>query len=85
MARLEALHGLGDGVVIGAGSLVGGEIAADQEPLPQQLVLRSGHAGREFGVGGNRRPSAAHREIGITQRGLLDPLRGTFVEGRLVR
>jgi hypothetical protein len=40
--------------------------------LAQQIVVRSRHAEREFGVGGNRRPSAAHREIRIAQRGFLD-------------
>ena len=70
---------------IGAGRLVGGEVAGDDQALAQQIVIRPRHADREFGVGRDRRPAAAHREIRIAQRGFLDPLRGAFVEGRLMR
>ena len=84
VARLETLHALGDNVVVRTG-FIGGEIAADQETLAQQIVLRSLHAESEFGIGGNHRPSAAYRKIRITQCGFLDPLRGSLVEGRLMR
>ena len=56
-----------------------------EQALAQQIVMRALHADGEFGVGGNRRPAAAHRDIGIAQRGLPDPLRGALVVGRLVR
>ena len=39
----------------------------------------------ECGIGRKHRPAAAHRQIGITQRGLLEALRGAFVEGRFMR
>jgi hypothetical protein len=85
VARLETHHALGDNFVKCAGRLVGGKIAADQKPSPQQVVMRPLHPNREFGVGRNRRPSAAYREIGITQRRIPGALRGAFVEGRFVR
>ncbi len=85
MADLEALHGFGDNVVERPGGLVGGKIAGDDQTLAQQIVVRPRHADSEFGVGRDRRPSAAHRQIRIAQRRFLDPLRGAFVEGRLVR
>ena len=85
MADLEALHRFRDSVVKRPGTLVGGEIAGDDQALAQQLVVRSLRADREFCVGGDRRPSAAHRQIRIAQRRFLDPLRGAFVEGRLMR
>ena len=70
----------------GAGRLVGGEIAADQiRRLRSRSSCGPCDARCEFGVGGNRRPSAAHREIRITQRRFPDPLRGAFVEGRFMR
>ena len=42
-------------------------------------------ADREFCVGRDGRPAAAHRDVGIAERGLLDPLRRAFVKGRLMR
>ena len=47
--------------------------------------MRPLRAERKFGIGRNRRPSAAYRNIAIAQRGLPDPLRGAFVVGRLMR
>ena len=85
MAHLEALDGLGEGIVIGAGRLVGGEIAADDQALAQQIVMGALCAQNEFGVGRDRRPSAAHRDVGVTQRGLADSLRAALVIGRLMR
>ena len=41
MARLEALDGFGERVVVGAGRLVGGKIAAHDQALAQQIVMRS--------------------------------------------
>ena len=40
MAHLEALDGVGKRIVVGAGRLVGGEIAADDQALAQQFVMR---------------------------------------------
>jgi hypothetical protein len=85
VAYLETLYGLGDNFVIRSGLFVGGKIAADQQAPAQQIVIRSLHAGYEFGLGGNRRPSAAHRKIRIAQRRFPDSLRSPFVECRLVR
>jgi hypothetical protein len=85
VARLKTLQCLGDIIVKRSGCLVGGKIAADQKTLAQQIVMRSRHAGCEFGLGGDDKPSAAHRQIRIAQRRFLDPLRGAFVECRLVR
>jgi hypothetical protein len=60
-------------------------IAAHQQTLAQQVVMRSGRAEHEFGIGGDRRPSAAHRDVRIAQCCFPDPLRGALVIGRLVR
>ena len=57
----------------------------DDQALAQQVVVGAGCADREFRVRGNCRPAAAHRDVGIAERGLLDSLRGAFVEGRFMR
>ena len=85
MAQLETLDAFGENIVVRAGCLVGNEIAADQQTLAQQIVMRSRRAEHEFGLGGNHWPAAAHRDIGIAQRRFPDPLRGALVVGRLVR
>ena len=85
VADLEALDGFGDVVVERARRLVVGEVAGDDQALAQQIVIGAGYAEREFRVRGNRRPAAAHGDVGIAERGLLDSLRGAFVEGRLMR
>jgi hypothetical protein len=51
MARLEALDGGGEDVVIGPARFVGGEVAADDQAGAQQVILRSRNAIGEFGVG----------------------------------
>ena len=85
VAQLEALDCVGERVVIGARGLVGGEIGADDQALSQQLVMGTLHAQCDFGVGGDRRPAAAHRDVRIAQRGFADTLRASFVVGRLMR
>ena len=54
VAHLEALDALGDNIVVRSGSLVGDQIAADQQALAQQIVMRSRRAEGEFGLRGNR-------------------------------
>ena len=39
----------------------------------------------ELCIGRNGRPAAAHRDVGIAERGLPDPLRRAFVIGGLMR
>ena len=85
MAGLEALDGLGDHFVIGARRLVGGEVAGDDQPLAQQIVIGPLGAQCEFGVGRDRRPSATHGKIGIAERGLADALGAAFVKRRFMR
>ena len=41
VAHLETLDGIGKRVVIGAGRPVGSEIAADDQALAQEFVMRS--------------------------------------------
>ena len=76
---------VGEILVEGAARLVGGKVAGDDQPLAQEIVIGALHAEREFGVCRDRRPAAAHREIGIAQRRVLDALGGAFVIGRLMR
>src|SRR6516225_4847094 len=85
VAHLKALDGLGEDLVERSGCLVGSQIVARDQTLAQQIVVRAGHADREFGVGGDQRPAATDRDVGIAQRRLPDALCGTFVEGRFVR
>ena len=85
VAHLEALHGLGDGVVERTGRLVGGEVAGDDQPLAQEIVIGAGDTDREFCIRWNGRPTAAHGDVGIAQRRFLDPLRRAFVVDRLMR
>ena len=85
VAGLEAFHGVGEILVEGAARLVGGKIAGDDQPLAQEIVIGALGAEREFGVCRDRRPAAAHGEIGIAQRRILDALGGSFVIGRLMR
>jgi hypothetical protein len=85
MAHLEALDRLGDTLVKRSRCLVGSKIVAEHQTLAQQIIVRAGGAEREFGFRRDHRPAAADRQIRIAQRGLLDPLCGAFVEGRLVR
>ena len=44
MAHLETLHGFRDVLVERAGRLVGGEVAADDQALAQQIVIGAGGA-----------------------------------------
>ena len=85
VAVLETHHGLGDFLVEQPGRPLGGEIAGDDQALAQQIVVRPRRTHGEFGVGGNCRPAAAHRNVGIAQRGFLDSFGGAFVEGRFMR
>src|SRR5437879_3776718 len=74
VANLKALDGFRDTVVKRPGGLVGGKIARDDQALAQQIVVWPLHADGELRVSGDRRPTAAHREIRITQRRFLDAL-----------
>jgi hypothetical protein len=85
VACLKASDAFGQRIVVRSGGFVGGVIAAHEETPAQQIVMRSGRAKHEFGIGGYRRPSAAHRDIRIAQCCFPDPLRGALVIGRLVR
>ena len=85
VTHLEALDGLGDHVVMRSAGFVRGKIAAEQQAQAQQIVMRPLCARHEFGIAGDRRPAAAHRNIRITQRRFPDSLRGAVVIGRLVR
>ena len=85
VARLESFYRFRERVVVGACGFVAGKVLGDDQALAQQVVMRALYAGREFSLGRNHRPAAAHRDVGIAQRGFLDPLRGAFVEGRLMR
>jgi hypothetical protein len=85
MAQLETLDAFDDALVVRAAAPVGGEIAAHQQPLAQEIVVRPRHAKREFGLNGDRRPAAAHGDIAVAERSFPDPLRCAFVIGRLVR
>ena len=53
VAGLEALDALDHGVVMRAGVLVAGDVAAHQQPLAQEIVMRALLAEGEFGVCGN--------------------------------
>lgn len=85
VAGLEALHTVGEILVESAARLLGSEVARENQPLAQEVVVGALAAGRELGIRRDRRPAAAHRKIGIAQRRVLDPLRGALVIGRLMR
>ena len=82
---LEAFHASTTVSSCGPVGLVVGKVAAHQQPLAQEIVVRSLRAEREFCLGRDRRPAAAHRDVGIAQRSLPDPLCGALVKGRLMR
>src|SRR5436190_22451489 len=85
MAGLEALDALDHGVVMRPGVLVAGDVAAHQQPLAQEIVMRALLAEGEFGVCGNGWPAAAHGDVGIAEGCFPDPLRGAFVISWLMR
>ena len=86
VAQLEMLDALDHGRVVGvAGFLVGGHVVGDDEALAQQRDVGAAGARRELGVGRQRRPAAAHLDIGIAQQRFLDALEGALVEYRVRR
>ena len=85
MAHLETLDGFGHRLVERPGCLVGGEVLADDQARRNRSSWGPATPTANLASAGISRPAAADREVRIAQRGLLDPLRGAFVEGRLMR
>jgi hypothetical protein len=86
VAQLEMLDAFDHARVIGfAGFLIDGHVVGDDKALAQQRDVRAAGARLEFCVGRQRRPAAAHLDIGIEQQRLLDALEGAFVEYRVRR